>query len=209
MIKISSNDENVQKFINHVHSHLRKNKFKLVLHLDELKIGKNSVSGYFSEEDKEIVISLKESDWLEVLVHEYNHFIQFISNESSYISLTQGDSNYLSEMWEWIDKESEFEEKRLDVMFQTVREMELDCERRTVEMIKQYNLPINLEEYIFTANVYLYFYSFVRKFRCWFKENISIKEMTEFSEMNFSLDDDFSKLPKLYEDVFKKYTEAK
>lgn len=206
MIKISSNDENVQKFINHVHSHLRKNKFKLVLHLDELKIGKNSVSGYFSEEDKEIVISLKEQDWLEVLAHEYNHFIQYITNEPSYVSLTQGDSNYLTEMWDWIDKESEFEEARLDVMFETVREMELVCERKTMETIKEFNLPIDLDEYIFSANVYLYFYSFVRKYRCWFKENIGIKDITELSDLQMTLDEDFSKLPELYEETFKKYT---
>lgn len=206
MIKISSNDENVQKFINHVHSHLRKNKFKLVLHLDELKIGKNSVSGYFSEEDKEIVISLKEQDWLEVLAHEYNHFIQYITNEPSYISLTQGDSNYLSEMWDWIDKESEFEETRLDVMFQTVREMELYCERKTMETIKEFNLPIDLDEYIFSANVYLYFYSFVRKYRCWFKENVGIKDITELSDLQMTLEEDFSKLPELYEETFKNYT---
>lgn len=206
MIKISSNDENVQKFINHVHSHLRKNKFKLVLHLDELKIGKNSVSGYFSEEDKEIVISLKEQDWLEVLAHEYNHFIQYITNEPSYISLTQGDSNYLSEMWDWIDKESEFEETRLDVMFDTVREMELYCERKTMETIKEFNLPIDLDEYIFSANVYLYFYSFVRKYRCWFKENVGIKDITELSDLQMTLEEDFSKLPELYEETFKNYT---
>lgn len=206
MIKISSNDENVQKFINHVHSHLRKNKFKLVLHLDELKIGKNSVSGYFSEEDKEIVISLKEQDWLEVLAHEYNHFIQYITNEPSYISLTQGDSNYLSEMWGWIDKESEFEETRLDVMFDTVREMELYCERKTMETIKEFNLPIDLDEYIFSANVYLYFYSFVRKYRCWFKENVGIKDITELSDLQMTLEEDFSKLPELYEETFKNYT---
>lgn len=206
MIKISSNDENVQKFINHVHSHLRKNKFKLVLHLDELKIGKNSVSGYFSEEDKEIVISLKEQDWLEVLAHEYNHFIQYITNEPSYMSLTQGDSNYLSEMWDWIDKESEFEETRLDVMFNTVREMELYCERKTMETIKEFNLPIDLDEYIFSANVYLYFYSFVRKYRCWFKENVGIKDITELSDLQMTLEEDFSKLPELYEETFKNYT---
>ena len=88
MIKVTSDNENVQKFLDYVHSQLRKNKFKLILHMDNLKIGKNYVSGYFSEDTKEIVISIKEENWLEILVHEFNHFVQFINNEEK-ICFTQ------------------------------------------------------------------------------------------------------------------------
>lgn len=206
MIKISSDNEIVQKFIDYVHSHLRKHKFKLVLHIDSLKIGDNPVSGYFSEDDKEIVISIKEENWLDVLVHEYNHFVQFVNNEECYINLNQGESNFLSEMWDWLDKEEEYEQARLDLIFETVVKMELDCEKKSIETIKKFDLPIDLNEYVSTAHIYLYFYLYARKFRVWFPEDFCIEEMEEFFELDTNtLETDFSKLPEEYEKIFEKY----
>lgn len=207
MIKLTSENENVQKFLDHVHSHLRKNKFKLILHMDNLKIGKNNVSGYFSEDTREIVISIKEENWLEILVHEYNHFLQFINNEEKYILINQGESNFLNELWEWLDGNIELNTNRKNLLFKTVQDMELDCERKSVEMIKQFNLPIDTEEYISIAHIYIFYYMFAKKNRCWFSENATIKDiMTEGNLQNLSLDIDFSTLPENYIKIFEKHS---
>lgn len=204
MIKVTSDNENVQKFLDYVHSQLRKNKFKLILHMDNLKIGKNYVSGYFSEDTKEIVISIKEENWLEILVHEFNHFVQFINNEEKYVLLNQGESNFLIELWEWLDGDIELNTKRKNLLFKTVQEMELDCERKSVEMIKKFDLPIDIEEYTSIANIYIFYYTYAKKNRCWFSENSTIKDiMTEGNLQNLSLDCDFTKLPEEYVKHFK------
>lgn len=204
MIKLTSDNENVQKFLDYVHSQLRKNKFKLVLHMDNLKIGKNNVSGYFSEDSKEIVISIKEENWLEILVHEFNHFVQFINNEEKYVLINQGESNFLNELWEWLDGNIELNTKRKNLLFKTVQDMELDCERKSVEMIKSFDLPIDIEEYSSIAHIYIFYYTYAKKNRCWFSENSTIKDiMTEGNFKNLSLDCDFTKLPETYVKLFK------
>lgn len=204
MIKVTSDNENVQKFLDYVHSQLRKNKFKLILHMDNLKIGKNNVSGYFSEDTKEIVISIKEENWLEILVHEFNHFVQFINNEEKYVLINQGESNFLNELWEWLDGNIELNPKRKNLLFKTVLEMELDCERKSVEMIKNFDLPIDIEEYKTIANIYIFYYTYAKNNRCWFSETSTIKDiMTEGNLQNLSLDCDFTKLPEEYIKLFK------
>ena len=82
-------------------------------------------------------------------------------------------------------------------MFKTVQEMELDCERKSVEMIKKFDLPIDIEEYTSIANIYIFYYTYAKKNRCWFSENSTIKDiMTEGNLQNLSLDCDFTKLQK-------------
>lgn len=212
MIKLSSENENVQNFLDFVHSQLKKNKFKLVLSLDDLKIGKNSVGGYFDEENKEIVISINDSEWLSILVHEFNHFLQFINNTEKYRLLNDGDTDMLSEVWEWLDKEIEFPNiKRRNLVFKRVLEMELECEMNSVNMIKKFDLPINLDEYIYCAYVYLNYYNFCKKYRTWFLEDVKLADIVEIKDASIefggiSLDRKFNTLPKQFDEIFKKYS---
>ena len=101
MITLSSNNANVQDFLETVRKTLRKHRYKLILSVDELLINDNAVAGWFDEDAKEIVISLKCEDYLENLVHEYNHFLQLIECEPKYLVLSRGDSNMLEELWGW------------------------------------------------------------------------------------------------------------
>ena len=51
----------------------------------------------------------------------------------------------------------------------TTRNLEHDCERRTLAMIKDYDLPIDGEKYARMAASYVMFYEYVKKHRKWYK----------------------------------------
>lgn len=207
MIELRVSDENVQKFLNDIKTNLKKHKFKLVLSLEDLKIGKNSVSGWFDESDKELAISIKDSEWLSVLVHEYCHFLQHIENDSTILALEYGDENHLSDVWDWLDGKFEFFSKQdKNMAFNKVIQMELNCERRAVEKIKEYKLPIDLDDYISSAHIYLYYYLFAKKHKKWFGENFGSSDIKLFEEIpNKTLEHSFKTLPRNYEELFKKF----
>lgn len=71
-------------------------------------------------------------DWMQVYVHEYCHFLQFLS-----------DKNYFN--------------KYYDNVHETAK-VELDCEKRVVKEIKKYNLPIDVGEYIMSSNAHVCLY---------------------------------------------------
>jgi hypothetical protein len=209
MITLSSNNANVQEFLETVRKTLRKHRYKLILCVDELLINDNAVAGWFDEDAKEIVVSLKCEDYLENLVHEYNHFLQLIECEPKYLVLSRGDSNMLEELWGWLDGDFEFVSvKRKNIVFSSVLEMELDCERRSVEMIKKYELPISLENYTHAAWVYIHYYNYVKKYRTWLCEDIGMHDMVELKEFPGNLSDDFRKLPPGFAEIFKKYSKT-
>lgn len=211
MIKISSENKDVQAFIDYVHSSLRKYKINLILSLETATIGKNQISGYFDDGSKELLVCINEPNWIETLVHEFCHFLQFKEQDPIYTSLDQDGSNYISELWDWLDGKLEFiSTKRKNEAFRKIIAMELDCERRSVEMIKRFKLPVNLEDYEYVAFVYIHFYNFCKKYRTWFSDGVSVADIVEISDLEnkykISLDGDFRKLPPEFEEIFKKYT---
>ena len=155
-----------------MYSRLNKTNTDLKLCLESPKIEDNVVSGYFSELDNEIVVGINTDSWIEVLVHEFCHYIQYTENCKEWQALEMDNDNACNLMWLWINKEIELKEKEIDVIFKKVQSMELDCERRTVNLIKKYKLPIDVKQYITEANIYIYFYNFAAKNRLWFPSNI-------------------------------------
>lgn len=109
-------------------------------------------------------------------------------------------------MWKWIDKEIELDKKEIETIFKRVQDMELDCERNTVKLIKKYELNIDVQQYICEANIYLYFYSYARKNRCWFPSGVCPSDMTLlFKEMPTDLKGNRYKIPKKIYDIMDTY----
>lgn len=206
MIKITSLDENTQIFLDYVDKTLKKYRFTLVLSMDDLTVGKNPVGGTFDEIDKTLEISIKDEGWLEILVHEFNHFLQWIEQDLIFLKISENGSNMSEQLWAWLDKEIELSKERVSEIIQSIIDMELDCERRSVKMIKEFSLPIDIKEYIYTAYVYLNFYNYVKKHRTWFKQKVFLADIKEIRETkNIHLRGNFRRLPKGFEEIFRKY----
>ena len=192
------------EFIKFVKKSLKEYGFKLKLIDDVLRIDASEVSGYFEEESKSIKVSTKYEKYLGVLVHEFNHFQQYIENDPLYFNGVE----HIDKVWNWLSDDFKFSgEGHKKEAFRAVIAMELDCERRSVAMIKEYQLDVPLDEYIIDAYIYLSYYNFMKKYKTWYKEDVQLKDMREhkcFSKAN--LRSDFKNLSKEMIDVFRAYS---
>jgi hypothetical protein len=108
-------------------------------------------SAYFSEQERVIRVAKKNNLWLEALVHEYGHFLQWLEKSKIY----KKSDSALIYVDKWFSREK-IQKKRLENAFNIVREMERDCEIKACRIAKKFKLPINLHGYARRANVYIY-----------------------------------------------------
>ena len=141
-----------------------------------VKYGSLKVNGYFQTyENAKSVLAVatgKEQDkWLKTLVHEYSHMQQWKEDCPAWKALRLSKTlNADDVMDKWLSGKT-YTNATLDKAFYATMMMELDCEIRSVEAIKKYNLPIDTVEYIQKANAYVLFYKIIRKYKKWYTIN--------------------------------------
>jgi hypothetical protein len=165
------NSKEVQKFIKFVIRDCASEGVKVRLVKGEkVYDGGLFISGYFSDETKEIAVAIRcpLSHWLGVLVHEYAHFCQWRENCKAWRECTNtsiADAGSLIHMW--MSKDIELTEKQKQLYLNKTIALELDCEKRAVRLIKQYRLPLDIKEYVQKANAYLASYQAKGVIRKW------------------------------------------
>jgi len=160
--------------------------------------------GFLDVQKKLLKCASKAEKWGEIFLHEYNHFIQYLLKTphwKKYMNYPKDDF-----FFDWI-LGKKYNEQTLSKTHELVRNVELECERMTVQMIKKNGLPINLEQYIKTAAAYVYFYNFARKYRVWYKpECPPNKSKNIMALMPKTLNGSFTKMPhkilKAYESYY-------
>lgn len=159
--------------------------------------GEDISSGFFEypEINKDIkspiiVVGIKkeESKWLEVLLHEYNHYLQWKNK---------------TKVWKhYVDLYLEAKEETEDMIVATVN-MEAECELNTINFAREIEYDLNEEKYIKKVNAYLVFYQIYLKTKKWYKTppfedneilNLMPKEVLE-SPMDYIISE---KLESLY-----------
>lgn len=111
-------------------------------------------SGYFDESSLVVATKKPKKDWITTLLHESCHMDQWLSTDAAaWVSDEKG----LLIVEEWL-KDSIIDKKQAKIGFRNTVDLELDCEKRTVQKIKYYDLKISTEEYIQKANAYLFSY---------------------------------------------------
>lgn len=172
-------------FICKVVQDLLDDQFSIIFHQQK---DPESLGGSFDGTSKEFIVSIKSKLGFEVLVHEYCHYQQWKQSKRYYNRLI--DAGHL--VFDWIDG-TFFKKDVLNYAFENIIELEWDCEKRAVETIKKYNLDVDIEKYIKTANTYLLFYHIVRENRKWCSNGIYspslVKSMpNEILDLDFYLD---------------------
>lgn len=139
---------------------------------------RNNCLGYFIYDEiynyKELAVAINRPfiDWISVFIHESCHMDQQLSKEE--MRNDEWASAYIF-FFEWIDGKRQFNNTQVTNFMNKIIECERDCDIRAVEKIKQFDLPINIEEYIKKSNAYLFKYIIYREQRKWiqgFDENI-------------------------------------
>lgn len=156
----------VLTFLQLVQKDCLENGVNLVFHPDtEIKLSKRiSVSGFWSDGDKELQVAVNHPEWLTVLAHEYGHFCQW--KEKKFIDEKTIDAYSMFD--EWIEKEIELDDLMIEEMITLIQKCELDCEKRALKFIKKYKLYFDYDLYIQKSNSYVLGYEAAKIKRKWF-----------------------------------------
>ena len=154
-------EDNVERFIEHVKAECKKHKIKLQLRkVKYLKLyGNIKCSGYFDEEVGVLAIAIGREGWLGVLVHEYGHLTQWVEQCKAWT-----DGAGTANIDHWLSGKRV---RNIKVALAKTRDLELDNEKRSVKLIKKWELPIDIKVYIQKANAYVQFYNYIYYTRRW------------------------------------------
>ena len=147
-------------------------------------------------------------NWLLVLIHESCHMDQWIEGDPVWTDNDVDGAEPLEFVMLWVDKKVELSEEQLDRYVGCSRVVELNCERRSVEKIEKYNLPVNVEEYIQKANAYVFFYTMMKEARKWYKigtEPYNVEEVWKAMPTTFLDDDEYNTVPDNLRELYLKH----
>lgn len=123
---------------------------------------------------------------LEVLVHEYCHMRQYLERAKVWQDLGKSEI-----FWNWLTGDDRYSEEQVIEGMIASYNVEVDCEKRSVEQHKKWGTGINLTEYIQKANAYTMFYFYVLDERKWYKsgrEPYTLKEVWSKMPKSFTFD---------------------
>jgi hypothetical protein len=161
-------------------------------------------NGYWDDVSMSLVVARKQGpdSFLRILTHEYGHFIQWKERRAEYWILNEhplveelGVESLEKILWSWLGGEDQSVE-HVTISCNVCRDLELDCERITLGLIKKYELALDVEDYARRANAYVYFYNVLLENRQWYmidKEPYNIPEILEI--MPTDLDGDYTTTP--------------
>ena len=191
-------NKNIQDFIQYVKSECKENGIKVELRQRKYLVlsGNIKCSGYFDSEEKKLVVAMKRTDWLSILVHEFGHFTQWMDNCKEWRN--SGDS--LSEVDAWLGGK---EVKNIKKSLGKSRDLELDNEKRSVAIIKAWDLPIDTKTYTQKANAYVAFYNYMYFTRRWCTPKLSpYSNPSIYKQFPTTFKMNYKKLSKKYINAF-------
>lgn len=153
--------------------------------------------GWFGAEEgeKEFVVALKHHMGFEILLHEYCHFLQWKYDRKLW---NKSQLTY-DTLFNWVNypkfhyglplKDYEISPEELDQSLHDILELEHDCEKRVLKLVK--NCPIedfDTDKYIRAANAYLWSYHLNREFRLRPKRPIYSERVLDHMSNTFNND---------------------
>jgi hypothetical protein len=199
-------NKEISNFIEFVKSECKKHgvKFKpykrsYVKLTDDIKCG-----GYFddgSDSGKpELAFAQGREDFIELMVHEYCHMTQWIDG----IELWEVSADSLTVVDEWLSG-VDHPDELVEVSLNKSRELELDNEKRSVEIFKKWDLPVDVDLYIRKSNAYVLFYNYMKISRKWSNpDNAPYRNKNIIDAMSDKFDMDYENLSEELIELFKK-----
>lgn len=158
-----------RQFVKFVKNHVSQNGVKLIIGRGK-KVNANGFlcDGYFDEYEKVIKVARQDPDFLQTLLHEYCHFLQWKHKTQIF----KYSDKYCTIVERWLQGK-QYPKKTVRRAFYWVRRMERECEQIAAKLIDKYDLPINKPQYIKNANCYIYAHYFMETERkyCAFTES--------------------------------------
>lgn len=193
--------KNVKSFLRREIKKCRDN--DVLIHMPcSTKIEQKHCSGYFDENPRTFAVAVGGSykKWLSTFVHESCHLDQWLEQSPIW---TQRVGRYkpLNLFDKWLAGKIELDRNLKNHMISCILNIELDCEKRTVDKIIQNDLPINLHNYIKKSNAYVWSYRIIQRTRNW--QHSSVYDNPEILKlMPCEFIDDYSRMPSKIRESF-------
>lgn len=178
-----------------------------------VEVGGSFCSGYFAHNDRgkgpKLVVAFgkPEIEYLPVLIHESCHMDQYLEQCDVWKDIIVDINKDTTDlMFEW------FAGKEVDDPMDLIKRsmaVEIDCEKRTVEKIKEYELQdiLDIAEYTQKANSYVFYYLYsywTRRFYEPGKEPYNNPSVWTCAPWSFNVD--YSKIPEKLRLAYVNYT---
>lgn len=200
---IDKNHPGFQKLLSDTRKIARNNDIKIRISKADYIVDNDSTSksiGYFDGEGRELACSNYNEDesFIKNFVHESCHMDQFLNDKFLWAKCEPGYNIF----FEWLEDKKIFKREVLEESVQDIIRLEKDCEMRSVAKIKKYNLPIDIDHYIRSANAYLYGYLFFLEQKKWIPAIYAELDVTECASSRFAKS--YDKIPKRLHAAFKR-----
>ena len=183
--------QNFEKFTQFVKTECKKNrvlfkeyKRRYIKLSDSIKCGGFFSSGEGDTKGPTLAYAMGNPDAASLLVHEYAHMTQWLEG----LPLWKEAEVSLDYLDRWLEgTEVDAISHHIDV----AKELELDNEKRSVELIRRWELPLDIPEYIKKANSYLQFYLYLKESRRWSQPGRApyhVPEIVELMSDEFNMD---------------------
>jgi Zn-dependent peptidase ImmA (M78 family) len=173
-----------RQFVSFVKEHLSENNVKLVVGRGrKVNAGGFLCDGYFDEYQKIIKVAKNDPYFLETLLHEYCHYLQWIHKTKIF----KRSDKYCTIVEQWLNGKH-YSKNTVKRAFYWVRKMERECEQLAAKLIDKYELPIDKERYIKNANCYIYAHYFMeikRKYTAFKKNPFKNRKVQQVMPKNF------------------------
>lgn len=194
-MKLKTYNRAIDKFLNDLDYICQENAVQIIFtNKNYVKLNGLKSAGYFNDKKRILACALKtnNTEWLSTLVHESCHLDQWREKTelwSKYANHPLDEEDWLDN---WIKGHKELYDDQLEEVIILTKTMEWECELKTVEKIKRYNLKtINLDIYFRQAILYIMAHDYVKKYRKW-------PVMPSLTENELSIKDyNINQVPKL------------
>ena len=171
--------------------------------------GGTTIGGYFCEEPLELAVATKKSKkiWLPYLIHEDSHLDQWIEQCPEYTNTQLEKGICASELIpSWVEGK-DYSIEIIERAITSLREMELDCERRTLKKINQFELLIDPLHYIQAAAINIHQYNYILLRRKYLRDgnNLPYEDPILRSKMPTTLRGNFRRLTKKQLEAFDEF----
>jgi hypothetical protein len=195
-------------FIKHVKRECRRYGVKLILaSVDTYKDDDvDECGGYFSGDPLELLVAKKVryKEFLGRLVHEYSHFEQWRDNSKYSGNGIKGNRSWRI-VSNWIDGKT-YERSIVIKAINTMRDCELDCNRRALKNIEKFRIPIDVDRFCKEASAYAYFHNYIKISRKWEYKKSTVEDIKPLRKiMPSNLDGNYIQLPKRVKELLDKH----
>jgi hypothetical protein len=188
-------NDKIKDFIQAEIAHCKKHRIAVHLIKQKQLLDDVECSGFFTDEPQPLLRVNASDDlqeWFPIFIHETCHKDQFLEKSDEWTAKIQKDydSELIFDMW--VARAIELKKHQFGPVLQQIIDIELDCEKRAVYKIKEYDLPLDVEEYIQKANAYIFYYHAVAHQRRYSQRRAPYANPNVWKKMPVDFDCDYA-----------------